>query len=224
MVPISTNVKENLSRSPRLRKQRQEDAADPRLETILQAAHDVFIEKGISGATTLDIARRARTSKREIYTLFGSKEALFTAMVRARAEAMRHALVLEPPQTPEDALQTLERFGREFLALLTHPGTIAVYRLAITEAGRLPEMGRLLDKLGRGTVWEALTGWFRRAQQAGMFASIPVERAAGGFMALLLADLPVRLMLGAVPTPTAQEIAQRAASATAAFAGLWLRR
>ena len=43
-------------------------------------------------------------------------------------------------------------------------------------------------------------------------------------MALLMADLPVRLMLGAAPTPTAEDIAQRAALATAAFAGLWLGR
>ena len=59
------------------------------------------------------------------------------------------------------------------------PTTIAVYRLAIAEAGRLPEMGRMLDKLGRGAVWEALIDWFRRAQQAGVFGPIPVERAAG---------------------------------------------
>ena len=224
MVPVSTKVKKNLSGSRRRRKPRQEDAADPRLEAILLAAYEVFLDKGISGATTLDIARRARTSKREIYRLFGSKEALFRVMVCSRAGLMRQALVLTPPQTEEAALQTLERFGREFLALLTHPTTIAVYRLAISEAGRLPEMGRMLDELGRGTVWEALTAWFRQAQQAGVFGPIPVAQAAGSYMALLMADLPVRLMLGAVPTPTAEEISQRAASATAAFVGLWLRR
>ncbi len=224
MVPLRTKVKKNLSRSPGRPKLRQQDAADPRLETILLAAYEVFLEKGISGATTLDIARRAHTSKREIYTLFGNKEALFTAMVRCRAGLMHQALALAPPQTLQEALQTLEQFGREFLALLTHPTTIAVYRLAIAEAGRLPEMGRMLDKLGRGAVWEALIDWFRRAQQAGVFGPIPVERAAGSFMALLMADLPVRLMLGAAPTPTAEDIAQRAASATAAFAGLWLGR
>jgi len=102
-------------------------------------------------------------------------------------------------------------------------GKHGVYRLAVSEADRMPELGRALDELGRGTVWNALTSWFRQAQQVGLFGQIPIERAAGSFMALLGADLPLRLMLGAVPPPTADEIAQRASAAIAGFARLWLR-
>jgi len=219
---MGIKVKKNPAPQRSRRKNVPQGESDPRLEAILAAAYEAFVEKGISGATTLDIARRARISKREIYTLFGSKEALFTALVRGRAGLMRQVLELPPPQTPEAALQTLERFGREFLALLTQPTTIAVYRLAVSEADHMPELGRALDELGRGTVWNALTSWFRQAQQAGLFGQIPIERAAGSFMALLGADLPLRLMLGAVPPPTADEIAQRASAAIAGFARLWL--
>jgi AcrR family transcriptional regulator len=196
--------------------------ASPRAGAILDAAYAAFAESGVSRATTLDIARRARVSKREIYALFGSKEALFLALVRGRAEAMRGALVLAPPGSRDAALETLERFGREFLALYTQPTTVAVYRLAMAEAGRLPELGRALDELGRGTVMKALTRWVAEAQRAGVFPLPDVERAAGSFMALLLADLPVRLALGTVPTPTEPEIAARAAAATTGFRRLWL--
>jgi AcrR family transcriptional regulator len=142
--------------------------------------------------------------------------------VRQRAEAMRRTLVLRTPEGPASLLETLEGFGREFLALLTDPTTIAVYRLATAEASRSPELGRALDGLGRGMVWEALRSWMGQARDRGLLAAPDPDRAAGSFMALLMGDLVVRLMLGAVPTPDQDEIARRAAAARAGFARLWL--
>ena len=196
--------------------------ADARGEVIRRAAFEAFIEHGVSGATTDEIARRARVSKREIYRLFGSKEALFAGLVRERAGQMRRALTLAPPEDTASALDTLERFGREFLALLTAPTTVAVYRLAVSEAGRLPELGRELDAQGRQRVWTALTAWTAEAARRGVLAVPDVERAAGSFMALLMGDLPVRLMLGAAATPSDGELDERAARARAGFARLWL--
>jgi AcrR family transcriptional regulator len=195
---------------------------DPRGVVIRRAAFAAFVEHGVAGATTDEIARRARVSKREIYRLFGSKEALFSALVRERASLMRHALEPAPPTDSESALRTLERFGHEFLALLTSPSTIDMYRLVIGEAARLPELGRELDAQGRGTVWAALTAWMADAARRGALAVPDVERAAGSFMALLMGDLPVRLMLGAAATPSDDDLGRRAALARAGFVRLWL--
>lgn len=197
-------------------------AQDPRGDSIRRAAFDAFVAHGVSGATTDEIARRARVSKREIYRLFGNKEALFTELVRDRAASMRRALELTPPTDRTSALETLERFGREFLGLLTAPTTIAVYRLVMGEATRLPDLGRELDAEGRGTIWSALTGWMTEAAARGALPVPDVERAAGSFMALLMGDLPTRLMLGAVTTPSDGEVQRRAALATAGFTRLWL--
>jgi len=196
--------------------------ADPRAKEIQRAAFEAFIEHGVSGATTEEIARRARVSKREIYRLFRSKEALFAELVRERAVLMRRALTLAPPSDAATALDTLQRFGREFLGLLTAPTTVAVYRLAVGESNRMPELGRELDAQGRGTVWAALTAWMAEAAQRGALPVPDVERAAGSFMALLMSDLTVRLMLGAVPTPADDELDRRAAMARNGFAHLWL--
>ncbi|WP_242343826.1 TetR/AcrR family transcriptional regulator [Anaeromyxobacter terrae] len=198
------------------------EAQDPRAAAIRRAAFEAFVEHGVSGATTDEIARRAQVSKREIYRLFGSKEVLFTELVRERASLMRRALDLPPPSDRASALETLERFGREFLTLLTAPTTVAVYRLVIGEVTRLPELGRQLDAQGRGTVSSALTGWITLAADRGALPVPDVQRAAGSFMALLMGELPTRLMLGAVATPPDGEIRRRAALATAAFTRLWL--
>ena len=230
LVLVSTKVK----RKRPLREEspdREDEAAsshrlpvpgDPRCSVILRAAFDTFVEHGVSGATTEEIARRARVSKREIYRLFGSKEALFAELVRERAGAMSQALAIAPAADRASALDALEHFGREFLALLTDPTTVAVYRLAIAEASRLPALGRQLDAQGRGTVWAVLTLWMAEARKCGALPVPEVERAAGSFMALLMADLPVRAHAGRGAHPSAAELAQRAALARAAFTRLWL--
>ena len=43
-------------------------------ERILAAAMETFMERGFANATTLEIATRARVSKRELYALGGNKE------------------------------------------------------------------------------------------------------------------------------------------------------
>ncbi len=201
---------------------RVEGAPDARTDAILRAAFEAFVAHGVSGATTDEIARRARVSKREIYRLFGSKEDLFARLVRERAAAMRRALTLAPALDRAEALATLQRFGREFLVLLTDPTTVSVYRLAVGEAGQFPALGRELDESGRATVWAALSAWLADASARGVLPVPDVERAGGSFLALLMADLPVRLMLGVIATPAPEEIDRRAALATAAFVRLWL--
>jgi AcrR family transcriptional regulator len=94
-----------------------------RREEILDAALLEFAERGLHGASTEDIARRAGISQPYVFRLFGTKKALFTAVVNrcfrethelfARAaegkrgrealEAMGHAYV-ERLQTDRTAL------------------------------------------------------------------------------------------------------------------------
>src|SRR6185437_7517804 len=63
---------------------------------ILEAAFSAFIESGFAETSTLEIATRARVSKRELYALFGSKNDILTACIRERAKRFRL-----PPQLPE---------------------------------------------------------------------------------------------------------------------------
>src|SRR3546814_10247990 len=65
---------------------------DDRRAAILGAAGQVFFEQGYA-ATSIDaIIERAGGSKRNIYSEFGSKEGLFTALVSESADAAIAAL------------------------------------------------------------------------------------------------------------------------------------
>jgi AcrR family transcriptional regulator len=62
-----------------LRRTRRKDA---RPGELIEAALDVFAERGFAGARLEDIARRAGVTKGTVYLYFASKEELFEAAVR----------------------------------------------------------------------------------------------------------------------------------------------
>jgi AcrR family transcriptional regulator len=69
--------------------QAQRKTADERRDEILDAAFVEFAERGLHGASTEEIARRAGISQPYVFRLFGSKKELFKA---ATARCLRETL------------------------------------------------------------------------------------------------------------------------------------
>ena len=55
-------------------------------ERILEAAFAAFMKSGYATASTLEIATRARVSKRELYALVGNKQEMLIACISERAK------------------------------------------------------------------------------------------------------------------------------------------
>ena len=66
-----------------------ESGPQPARERILYAAMEAFMELGYAEASTLEIATRAQVSKRELYALFGNKQAMLAACIADRVGRMR---------------------------------------------------------------------------------------------------------------------------------------
>jgi AcrR family transcriptional regulator len=192
-------------------------ADDPRRDVILKAAFALLMQRGYERTSTLDIATRAKVSKRELYQFFDSKQAILTACIAARAERMRRPLALPSPQDRETLLAVLTGFGSTFLRELCHPAVVAVYRLAAIEAERSPEVARALDSAGREPNRKALIDFVGRAQSSGLLEAGDASAIASEFFALLMGDLPLRLVLRVTDPPTPEEIDRRARAATAAL-------
>lgn len=97
------------ARRPSARRKR---TAGDTAERILKAARDEFAAHGLAGARVDLVARRARVNKRMIYHYFGSKEALYRAVLSATYAAIRdgeRALELDA-DAPEEAMRRLVRF------------------------------------------------------------------------------------------------------------------
>lgn len=190
-------------------------------ERILCAAMESFIESGYAGASTLRIARRARVSKRELYALFGSKQAMLATCIAERAQRMRVPETLPPPQDRRMLSALLSRFGTVLLREICAPEVIAVFRLAVLEAPRSPEVARTLDANGRRASRTAVRRVLARARAAGLLGGGSLQAMTEQYLALLWGDLFMRVLMGLEDVPSAAALGRRARGASEAFLRLY---
>ncbi len=183
---------------------------------ILEAAFAAFMESGYAATSTLEIATRARVSKRELYALVGNKQEMLIACITERAKRLQVPANVPVPRDRDTLAHVLATFGTQLLREISDPTVIAVFRLAIAEAVHAPEVARTLDSIGRETSRAALRNIMHEAQAAGLLEGTPAELAAQ-FTGLLWRDLMTGLFLGVAPRPNAREIARRARAAAADF-------
>ena len=196
-------------------------ADNPVRGRILAAAFNAFMEDGYAGTSTLDIATRAKVSKRDLYANFGSKQEMLVACIKSRADRMRLPPDLPVPRTRQMLAATLTAFGRNLVRESSDPHVIATFRLAIAEAARSPEIAEALDRAGRDTPRAALAGLLANAQSAGLIGSGDPTEIAMQYLGLLWEGLMVGLLLGVAKRPGPAEAERRAAKATEAFLRLY---
>jgi AcrR family transcriptional regulator len=196
-----------------------QDADCDKRSRILHAAMETFGQHGFTAATTLEIATRARVSKRELYTLVGNKEAMLKACVAQRVERFRLPADMPTPRDRGTLARMLASFGARLVREVSDPAVIAVFRLAIGEAVNAPEVARTLDATGRETARAALRGIMGSARACGLLRGEP-DRLAEQFRGLLWTDLMLSLLLGVAKRPSRGEIARRARDAASAFLAL----
>lgn len=188
----------------------------PIRQRILEAAFSAFMERGFAETSTLEIATRARASKRELYAHFGSKQEMLAACIEERAKRLRMPADWPNLRDRETLAQVLTAFGTNLLREISDPTVIAVFRLAIAEAVRAPEVAAALNDVGIVASRAALREFMTRARAAKLIGGEPAEMAEH-FVGLLWGSQMVNLLLRVAERPAPREIARRAEAAAAAF-------
>jgi len=92
-------------------------SADERREEILEAALAEFAERGLHGASTEEIAKRAGISQPYIFRLFGSKKELYKASVaRCFRETLETFQKAAEGKRGEEALEAMGQAYQELLS------------------------------------------------------------------------------------------------------------
>ena len=183
---------------------------------ILEAAFAAFMKNGYAATSTLEIATRARVSKRELYATVGNKQEMLIACIGERARRLRVAADLPAPENREALSRMLASFGTQLVREISDPTVVAVFRLAVAESVNAPEVARTLDSIGREASRSALRGIMTDAVQSGLLEGEP-PMLAQQFSALLWGELLVSLLLGVASQPGPGEIARRVRDAVSSF-------
>ncbi|MEO8115395.1 MAG: TetR/AcrR family transcriptional regulator [Phenylobacterium sp.] len=134
---------------------------------ILQAALEVFAEKGFAAAKLDEIAERAGVSKGAIYLYFATKEEIFRAVVDQAIAPNIEVVKAMAAAHPGPFRDLVTALAGHVGALIQHTPVGGVAKMVIAEARNFPEIARVWhDRLvaqALGAVSEAI----RNAQARG---------------------------------------------------------
>jgi AcrR family transcriptional regulator len=193
---------------------------DPMNDRIIGAAFTTFMAKGYASTSMLEIATRAKISKRDLYTAFSSKQAVLLACITSRASRMRLPEDLPAPKSREMLATTLKVFGATVIREVCAPAVTAMYRFAIAEAEQSPDVAAALSA-SRFVNRQALEELLVRAQTAGVLGAGDPPCMMEQYFALLWGDLLIGRLLGDARAPSPAQIARRTNEATAALLKLY---
>lgn len=192
---------------------------EARREAIVEAAAQLFQEMGYERASMNELAKRLGGSKATLYNYFASKEELFSAVIRTFAthHLTNAASVINDVAESVPLEETLQRFGEQMLQVMTTDNTaLSVYRMVVGEAGH-SDMGMLFYESGPRESVETLARLFSQAMDNGILHPGDPQIRALQFLALLTAEIEIRIYQRSAPPLSAQRVSDMTACAVRMF-------
>jgi AcrR family transcriptional regulator len=165
--------------NPRWRRRPQD-----RPDEILQAAMQVFAERGLARARVEDIASAAGVSKGTVYLYFDGKEELFKEAVRGQVR--RTLKGLAEAAVGDDPAERLDRFVTAYWTHLRRPAFGRLYRIILAELDQFPELSRFFAKEVSGRVLLLSNEIIALGVAAGRFRSVDPEVASRMIVGLMV--------------------------------------
>jgi len=176
-------------------------AGEKRREVILEAAWELFLEKGFEAVSVDEIIRKSGGSKSTVYGLFGSKEGLFLELVTSVNE--RILLDARMPETSGYSTRdALIRLGWSLAGQILTDKAIDMYRLSVSEAKRFPRIGKLFYEAGPGQTRRGVAEYIEKEAAAGRLKVKDARRAAEFFIGMILINDHIAMSLGAMGAPS----------------------
>ena len=141
-------------------------------QAILDAALDLFAEKGFFGTSLRDVAAAVGVRESALYNYFAGKDALFDALLAAHQDSKREQLAPLVEGPIDDGRAVLTRLTVATLEGFAAPREQKLFRILMSDGIRLAKVGRinLYERMGHGRarlhdLMQRLIrdGWLRRA-------------------------------------------------------------
>lgn len=167
---------------------------EARPDEILDAALDLFVEKGFDRTKVEEIARRAGVSKGAVYLYFPSKDAVIEALVERAIGGLIGEVIDQIAHYRGDPRELLRQLMPLFIARVSDPRIMAVPKLVIREAPSHPKLAQMYRAKVIGRAVPALTQLLRQGIEGGFIRPVDPEMAVRSIMGpflmhVLLADV-----------------------------------
>lgn len=185
-----------------------------RPQELLEAALDLFCEKGFAAARTDEVARRAGVSKGTVYLYYPSKEELFKAVVRHNLSS----LIAEGQelfgQFDGSTSELLSRLMRTWWQRIGNAPAAGIHKIVLAEVRNFPELAQFYTDEVILPADRLFCSVVERGIARGEFRPMPAHEVSTMLMAPLIFMAVHRHSFGACPVHGNVEIAPEQLLAT----------
>jgi len=167
-------------------------------ERILDAASEVFLECGFEQTSTAEIARRARISKRELYSQFADKRSLLAAVITELQTSIRLQMDVRWSSS-EDMETVLRKSAVAIYDFILSERFGKLVRIVAAESYHDPAVARQFFELGPLAGRKATARYLKAKMEEGKLRKADPIKAADDFLDLVVgAQLMTAVILGQV--------------------------
>ncbi len=193
----------------------QADRREARRQAMMDAALELFMERGYAGTGISDVVRRSGGSLSTFYELFGSKAGLFSAIVQAKSATVV-AIFDDPGIDAKSPREALTELGHRLFALVMGPEGMAAIRAIILEGAEYPELADTFFHHGPEVGETRVAAYLAQQTEKGRLKIDDPRRAAEQFCALIRGEFHLRAVCG-LPLPLDAETRDRHIEETVAM-------
>ncbi|MEL6339006.1 MAG: TetR/AcrR family transcriptional regulator [Myxococcota bacterium] len=191
--------------------------ASSKEERVLDAARQLFLENGFAATSVDKVAKLADVSKATLYAHFEDKKALFREVVRRATLEYSSRVFNESELDQGEISDVLFQVARNLLNILKSVDGKRLFRLAISESERHPDIGRSFFEFGPDLATRRLETLLRDRTRRGELEIPDPYLAAHQFGELCKAEVFYRTMFNLASPPTASELELYARRAVTTF-------
>lgn len=167
---------------PHKRERRKQD----RPGELLEAALDLFVEKGFSATRSEEVAARAGVSKGTLFLYFPSKEELFKAVVRENLVRPVREGAAEVAAFQGNSGDLLEHLMLEWWRRYGATKASGISKLMISEAANFPELAAFYREEVIQPGLDMVHAVLQRGVERGEFRPVQLDLATQSVIALLM--------------------------------------
>ncbi|MBN9362239.1 MULTISPECIES: TetR/AcrR family transcriptional regulator [unclassified Devosia] len=181
-------------RGPKFRRR-----AEARPDEVLDAALELFIDKGFAATRVEDIARRAGLSKGTVYLYFPSKEALLEGLVRRAILPIADSALTALHDYEGDPRIVLNMVLTMLAGRISDPKVMAMPKLIFREAMGFPGLAEMYRREVLDRVIPAVEGLIRRGIEQGYLRPVDPSLTIRSIIGPLMLHVAMAELFGIMP-------------------------